>query len=282
MKKVIILKGLPASGKSTYAKKLIDDNPGMYKRVNKDDLRAMLDNSKWSRDNEKFILKIRDEIILQSLSSGKHVIVDDTNLAPKHESRIREIVKGKATVEIVGFLGVSPEECIKRDLKRANSVGHDVIMGMYTQFIRVKGVAVEQDQSLPKGIIFDVDGTLAHMVDRKPYDWGKVGQDTPDSVLIPTLQLYKDAGYKIIVFTGRDGVCEEETKEWLKKHDVEFDHFDIRPEGNTEKDSIIKRRMFDKIKGKYNVCAVYDDRDQVVKMWRELGIPCYQVAYGNF
>jgi len=56
MKKVILTKGLPASGKTTWAKKVLKDNPGAYKRINKDELRLMLDGGKWSHDNEKFIL----------------------------------------------------------------------------------------------------------------------------------------------------------------------------------------------------------------------------------
>ena len=90
MLKMIMTKGLPASGKSTWAKKMIDNNPGVYKRANKDDLRMMLDNSKWSKSNEKFVLQIRDEIILQSLVNGKHVIVDDSNFAPIHLERMKQ------------------------------------------------------------------------------------------------------------------------------------------------------------------------------------------------
>ena len=58
MKKVLVYRGLPASGKSTAARKMLDENPGKYKRINKDDLRAMLDNSHFSRGNEKFVLKL--------------------------------------------------------------------------------------------------------------------------------------------------------------------------------------------------------------------------------
>ena len=91
MIKVFLIKGLPASGKSTWAKKLITENPNSYKRINKDDLRAMLDDSKHSNDSEKFILQVRDSLILMAIEKGKHVIVDDTNLAPKHEARIRDL-----------------------------------------------------------------------------------------------------------------------------------------------------------------------------------------------
>ena len=84
MRKIILTKGLPASGKSTWAKKMIDDNPGVYKRVNKDDLRAMIDNGFWSKQNEKFVLRMRDMLVLNSITSGFDVIVDDTNLNDSH------------------------------------------------------------------------------------------------------------------------------------------------------------------------------------------------------
>ena len=94
MPDLIMLKGLPASGKTTYAKKMIDEAPkNSIKRVNKDDLRAMIDNGTWSKGNEKFILVVRDNIVMEALITGKHIIVDDTNLVPKHEERLRELAK---------------------------------------------------------------------------------------------------------------------------------------------------------------------------------------------
>src|SRR5258708_7798095 len=109
---VTITKGLPASGKSTWAKSVIGDNPGKYKRINKDDLRRMLDNSRWSSGNENHILRVRDSLILLSLEAGYHVIVDDTNLDPKHEQRITELVKLKAVQVVVkDFTDVPLEEC---------------------------------------------------------------------------------------------------------------------------------------------------------------------------
>src|ERR1035437_2631375 len=135
MKKVYITKGLPASGKSTWAKNLINENHNQYKRVNKDDLRAMLDNSVFSKDSEKLILRIRDSIILQSLENGKNVIVDDTNLATKHIDRITLLVKGLAEVIIQDFTDVPLDTCIERDLKRLASVGEKMIREMYNQHL---------------------------------------------------------------------------------------------------------------------------------------------------
>jgi len=140
MKKVILTKGLPGSGKSTWAKEMVNKFPGRYKRINKDDLRAMLDDSKHSKDNEKFILKVRDTLILLALNEGKDVIIDDTNLASKHEEHIKQLVRGIAVVNIQDFTEIPIETCIKRDLKRFNSVGEKVIRDMYNQFLFKKEV----------------------------------------------------------------------------------------------------------------------------------------------
>ena len=88
--KLVMMKGLPASGKSTYARKLADLG---YIRVNKDDLRDMLHNGKWSNKNERLIIRLRDLIIHSSLEDGQSVVVDDTNLYPKHRQRLAEIAK---------------------------------------------------------------------------------------------------------------------------------------------------------------------------------------------
>lgn len=281
MKKVIILKGLPASGKSTWAKKQVDDNPGVYKRINKDDLRAMLDSGRWSKANENLILKIRNGIILESLSSGFHVIVDDTNLAEKHITTITQLVKGKAEVEVKEF-ECEVEECIKRDLKRLNSVGEQVIRNMYNQFLKPKTDKYLPPNGKRQAVIFDIDGTLAIMKDRTPFEWDKVGQDLPNEPVLSAYSAFKDTSFVIIVFSGRDACCRKQTEEWLSENDVKYDYLDMRPEGDTRKDSIVKKEMFDKIKDEYNIIGVFDDRDQVVEMWRSLGLTCFQVADGNF
>src|SRR5579859_5121355 len=130
-KHVIILKGLPASGKSTWAREQVEQYPGRYKIISKDSLRAMLDCGKWSKGNEQFILKTRNMLILLALEEGYHVLVDDTNLHPKHLEAIRELVKGKAEVEVKDFTDVPLGTCIERDRHRPNYVGEQVIRRMY-------------------------------------------------------------------------------------------------------------------------------------------------------
>lgn len=279
MIKVYLTKGLPGSGKSTWAKKIIDESPNGYKRVNKDDMRAMLDNGKHSTDSEKFVLEVRDAIILMAISKGKHVIVDDTNLAPKHEARIRELIKGKAELVVQDFTDVPLQTCIERDLKRSSPVGEKVIRAMYKQFL-MKTEVYTEDASLPKAIIVDIDGTLAKMNGRGPFEWNRVKEDSCNEVVKGLVNAYP---HSVIVFSGRDAICKQDTIDWLIQNEIKFNSLFMRDEGNGEKDAIIKRRMFEQnVRGKYFVEYVLDDRNQVVEMWRNIGLTCLQVAEGDF
>tara|TARA_Y100001963_G_C6765603_1_gene442001 strand:- start:1069 stop:1536 length:468 start_codon:yes stop_codon:yes gene_type:complete len=136
------------------------------------------------------------------------------------------------------------------------------------------------------GIIVDVDGTLADMTGiRTPFEWNKVNEDKPKQTIIDIVKTFrKYHGVDIIITTGRDGVCGKKTKQWLYDNEVIFDAFFIRDKDNYEKDSVIKKRIFEnEIKDRWNIKFVLDDRNQVVDMWRrELGLVVLQVDEGNF
>ncbi len=132
--RVILTRGLPGSGKTTWATRVLAESPARYKRVNKDELRLMLDRGRWSEANERFVEAVRDQIILAAVAAGKHVIVDDTNLDPRHETHIRRLVEGRAQVVIEEF-DVPLEECLRRDAARADPVGERVIRQMYREFL---------------------------------------------------------------------------------------------------------------------------------------------------
>lgn len=279
-----IFKGLPGSGKSTEAKRIVDESNCGVVRVNKDDIRAMCHSGKYSKGNEEMVLKIRDAIIGYAIMDGKHVIVDDTNFEPKHRERIEEIARsmrelGKEVRVREKFFDTPLEECIARDNKRPNGVGETVIRGMYNKYLKPKQDPVEApvfNPKLPTAVIVDIDGTLANMDCRGPFEWGKVGSDKPhDDIieLVDALDLSPQS-FRIILLSGRDEVCRSETEAWLSEHaPFNYDFLAMRPEGSMEKDTIIKKRMYDElIKDDYNVLCVLDDRDQVVKMWRELGL----------
>ena len=213
--------GLPASGKSTWAKTKVDKSPNGIKRINKDELRAMLDNSYFSKSNEKFVLNMQDLIIKAALEEGKHVIVDNTHLAPQHEARIRELINGLAVLEIVDFRHVTLETCIERDLKRFNSVGEKVIRDMYNQFIAPPRIAKPaHNPDLPDAVICDLDGTIALICDRSPYDASRCEQDLVNE---PVRSILQKSGHAIVFVSGREDKYKPQTLAWLKKHGISFE-----------------------------------------------------------
>ena len=293
MKKLIILRGLPASGKSTYAKALLEDNLGMYKRLNKDELRQMLDNNHHTKSNEKFIERMRDLMLVEAFKEGKHVIIDDTNLSDRPIERIRQVVQNYCKnagdqVQIeVKDIAATLAECLKRDEEREKKVGKKVIMRMYKQHILgdERGPHYKlQNTELPKAIICDLDGTLAIIKDRSPYDALSCGLDLLNEPIKDLVKLYRQNNCKIILMSGRDEAAKAATLGWLAQHEIDFDEIYMRTVGDTRRDSIVKKELFEThVAHRYFIQMVIDDRDHVVDLWRlELGLPCLQVNYGDF
>lgn len=274
--KVIILQGLPASGKSTYARQLVETLG--WKRINKDDLRAMVDNSKWSEKNEKLIVKLRNDLLLRFLQDGYSVVIDDTNFAKSHVDTIKEICAGELVECEVLFFDTPLWECIERDSKREKSVGKKVIIKMYNQYLRAKVESndFKNQPELPTCILCDIDGTLAYSPERSVYDYKKVDQDLPNKKLIEVL---KRLNLPVIILSGRESSCEHETIEWLEKNGVDWTMLEMRKEGDNREDSIVKEEMYNAIiKDQWNVLTVFDDRPRVIRMWKKLGLMVCDVS----
>lgn len=282
--KILLTKGLPASGKTTFAKELINKEPDKWKRINKDDLRAMLDDSRWSKGNEQFVLDLRNHITYQALEKGYSVIIDDTNLHPKHEEYFRLFAKEKGVdFEVKDFTNIDVDECIRRDLKREKPVGAGTIRQMYRQFLMPKITPPLYLPDKPNAVMCDIDGTLALFGNKNPYDRNFL-EDEVNFSIRNIVNTYSISGYKIIIVSGRKNKYLEDTKKWLKEKIVAFDEiFMPRADDDNRKDFIIKQEIYDNnIKGKYNIAFVLDDRNQVVRLWRELGFTCLQVNDGDF
>jgi len=87
----------------------------------------------------------------------------------------------------------------------------------------------------------------------------------------------------LIICTGRDQICEQETRDWLTKHQLDDIHeLHMRKEKDHRKDFIIKEEMWRDISTRWNIIAMFDDRNQVVNHARKLGFKVLQVAEGNF
>lgn len=291
--KILILKGLPGSGKTKFAKELQAREPGKWKRVNKDDLRDMVDDGKWSSEREKFILKIRDSLIYDALATGYNVISDDTNFEPRHEAQIRNLASVFASKDIeieVKFIDTPLDECILNDATRlpGESVGEKVIRDMHKRYLAPQEVPVTQpikfDPAWQDAVICDIDGTIAlHGAERGHFEYEKVLGDQPNWPIIDLVKATAaDKRCQIIFVSGRESRAWSDTIEWLSKHGLHGLLF-MRKTGDHRKDAIIKREIFDEhIRNKWNIRYVLEDRNQVVALWRSLGLTCLQVAEGNF
>ena len=130
-------------------------------------------------------------------------------------------------------------------------------------------------------VIVDIDGTLALRGDRSPYEWSRVLEDMPNA---PVVRLVTELSRQsqIIYVSGRSDVCRAETELWLIRNCVKG-KLHMRRSGDHRMDALIKEEFFrSTISGQWNVWMVLDDRDQTVKMWRQLGLTCMQVALVSF
>ncbi len=277
--KLVMMRGLPGSGKSTYAKELVGKG---FVRICKDDLRSMMSNGVWNGKREKRVVRVRDFIIRDVLESGGNVVVDDTNY--NWEDHLRGLASEYSAKFEVIDVDTDVDTCIKRDLARENSVGASVIWRMYYEHVSPPEKYVAPEGSM-EVILCDLDGTLALMNDennsRSPYDWERVGEDAVCPAVSHILHQMQ-SGYEsrpVILVSGRDEVCRSETEAWLEKHDIEYKALFMRPAGDKRKDTIVKREIFDReIRDKYAVLFVLDDRISVCRQWYGMGLPLLRVG----
>ena len=147
----------------------------------------------------------------------------------------------------------------------------------------------KENRESRKAIIVDTDGTIATHYDskgnqlREHHDYAQVGIDLPVPEIIHLVQMYEYRGYHIVIVTGRMDHCRKETIEWLIDNNVEFDELFMRKFKDFRPDNIVKSEIYEAyIEEQYDVEFVLDDRDRVVKMWRDRGLKVLQVAEGDF
>jgi len=286
-------RGIPASGKTTWAEQEVINAKACGEKVvivNKDDIRAELVKQgwKWSHETEKEVIEIRNKAIVGALAHGESVICSDCNFG-KHKQRLSDLArKYGAEFRVVDFTHVPLETCIERDSKRPEGkrVGEKVIREMYEKYVAIPKVEHYVPKSeTPLAIICDLDGTLA-LFDgkRSPYDAAKCADDDLNLPVYEVISAMCNRRYKIIYLSGREDKFRAQTEAFLTKHLCPVGGpLLMRPTGDFRKDYIVKQELFDKyVRNDYNVLFVLDDRNSVVKMWRELGLTCLQVAEGAF
>lgn len=300
MAKLIVTRGLPASGKTTLAKK-----SGLL-RVNRDDLRAMLHDGVYSKENEKVVRRMRNKLVSTALLAGQDVIVDDTGLESKVMQELHTLAWSHGAKFVIWDLCHVPlAECIKRDAERIargeRGVGEAVIRGMAqrAKLPAEGGIApawtpeapetpiekYEPLRHLSSAYVVDIDGTVALHVARSPYDYTRVLTDAPNLAVIQLLGALRLSAFapKIIFLSGRPDSCREDTETWLDVNVGFWDELHMRAAGDTRNDAIIKYELFNQhVRNRFHVKGVFDDRDRVVRLWRTLGLNTFQVNDGDF
>ncbi len=136
--------------------------------------------------------------------------------------------------------------------------------------------------------VFDLDGTLAntdhraHLVAAK--DWrgyfAACDLDPPHAHVIAVAHALINAGHRVEIWSGRSDEVRDKTEAWLAEHGLGGIPLRMRQAGDYTPDEVLKRQWLidaDRIPD-----MIFDDRAKVVRMWRAMGVPCAQVAPGEF
>lgn len=277
--KLTMLKGLPASGKSTLARQIVKES-GNTGRVNRDDLRAMLFNSEWTGKREDVVIACEKAIASVLFEHGMNAVIDDTNLGQKHRSLWSDFTKSNGQHFEAVDLSVDIPTCVVRDAKRSPGVGRPVIERLALQ----NGLIDWGNRQI---VIVDLDGTLAdgrhreHFVTGDKKDWGSYfaacGQDGYIDLVCRWVHTLSPK-FTVCLVSGRPDRFWAETSMWLMKSgwddprlSLYFDHIFMRSSSDKRPDTQVKADILKWIP-KEKVAFVIDDRPSVVRMWRENGL----------
>lgn len=308
MAKLILTRGVPASGKTTWAKGWLAEKPESRLRANRDEIRAMLGfEGIGTPEQERNVTEMQKNVVRQASDLGYDVVLDDTNLRAKFvKDWLRLAAQLGMEVEFKDF-PISYNMALMRDYKRRTEgerwVGESVIKGIFERYninkqtgtlplvptIDSPPVALPfkpyvPATGLPTAIIVDIDGTIAHMEGRSPYDPTLYHTDSFDHIVAAIAVGYGlEFDADIILLSGRSSDHRGETIKWLYKHEMPHKALYMRASGDNRNDAIVKDELFEQhIAGVYNVDFILDDRNRVVEMWRAKGLKVLQVADGDF
>ena len=307
--KVLMLKGLPASGKSTYARKIVKS--GNYVRVNRDDIRAMAFGDTYNnrRGDEKVVVRMETNMARAILEKGKSVVVDDTNLGEYHAQMWADLAKDcnakfepKSVMKVKTLADV--EELIRRDAGREKTVGSKVITDMAFRY------NIPREYLSRPFIVSDIDGTVANCEHRRhlvrPHEtinggaknwnefFSRMDEDSPRSDVIErVINFTIQERANLIFVTARPADYYDMTSDWIKAqfqihnkalYNTLFPggHVPIlmRNKGDSRPDTFVKREIYKTFLSRLDIRAVYDDRPSVIETWEELGLHVIDVGDG--
>lgn len=298
------MRGFVCSGKSTRAREIAEETGAAV--VNRDLLRLQLLGSYWTgdQDDEWRVTVAEEAQVLALMQADVPVIVDATHLMPSY---LRKWARWAtrygwdfAVEDVKTPMDVCLERLRRRNLESDRIIEASVLFNQAKRYPinrwpviekrKFDPVPVERNNALPKAIIVDIDGTLAEKCDRSPYDYSRVSEDTVYEDIAYLVDVFKGNGFHVLIVSGRDGTCRNQTFQWLDDNDIPVDALFMRDtEGDVDEfggklpDFEVKYRLFNwHIRNNWDVQYVIDDRRQVIDMWRGIGLRVLDVAGNEF
>lgn len=303
---ILILSGLPASGKTTRALEWVVEDPKHRHRTNYDDLRIELYGSKGPtyfsskdvRDKERRVKAVALTRAMEFVGTNPYensIVVDNTNLTESSRAPWIQLGKNFGIPVELSDIDTPVAECVRRDRQRQGDdrVGAAVIHSMA---LRTGWIDWEDENTYPRPLaIFDVDGTLAdssrraHHLLSTPKDWDgffkDVANDEPRKPIVNLASFFNSDGYHgfdILIVSGRPiDKCGLATEDWLYKHGIPHRHLFMRPSGDKRPDTQVKLEILELLP-KHKISYIVDDRDSVCAAWRSAGMTVLQCAPGAF
>lgn len=300
MTDLIVLRGLPATGKSTWANEWVQAPNRAV--VSRDAIRKTtfgVTKSVLSYEKEKIVTQFQQSSVKALLAEGYSVVIDDMNLRPRYVREWRRVAKRHGVEFQIEEFHTTVADSIKDDAERTDSVGAEVITKLAQkfypkgQFLPVPDEVEEPtpleieryvpNPELNEAFVVDLDGTLSlNLGGRSYYDLTRVGEDTVNPPVANVVEALAKDGYTIVFCSGREETSREETQKWLDKLTVNWrvpTHLIMRKKGDQRRDFIIKAELFDEqIAPHFDVRGVFDDRPSVCRTWRAKGLPVFQIG----
>jgi predicted kinase len=296
IRKIILTRGIPGSGKSFWAKSWSMEDPEHRIRLNWDDMRNMM-GLYWVPSREPINKAMLQAGLLIAMTEGYDIVIDNMNLNPKSWKEYEDIIrrhnamsgsKIHYTLEFKDFFDTSLEECIKRDSSRPNPIGEKTIREIwkkYKHFIQTSKIEnlvknlQPRDVTKENCIVVDMDSTLCFNTSKRPwYGEGSTEamiNDEENRSVCEVIRTLSDS-YPLILVTGRDKTQRDVTLEWLKQHDITIKECYFRNIGDFRSSKIYKQEQIEKILKDYNIIAIFEDESSIVNMYRELGLTVLQ------
>lgn len=305
-KKIILCRGIQGSGKSTWARQWVEEDPEHRIRINNDDLRNML-GPYWIPAREDLVSNTKRNIAIDAIQRGYDIVVDNMNLNPKEVKFWQDLidshnnyitnpnivqpgwVQWKYEIEFKDFF-IPLEECIRRDAMRPHPIGEKVIRDTwrrYKHFIQTTEVERHVNSlrlwaaGKPMCVVIDMDSTVCFNTSKRPwFGDGSTEAMIDDTPNYGVVELIKAQEYPVVVCTGRNKDQYKVTLDWLTNQGITPIDFYMRENGDYRKGVEVKTELMNQILDKYNVLVVFEDCEPIVAKFREMGLTVLQPNKG--